>query len=401
MKFLRQWASSPEFWAVCLRLFFLALPLGVSHGDAYDFQAIADNLANGNGFSRCLTSPFPLTSDRPPLFPLLLGLVQWVGLRHVLGVPWLLNLIFDLLAIRAARRLGRATGMARPQYLLWLIALCPLLIFYGRYPLAESLGVWLFFESAALLFMQKGLRAGFFFGLLSLTRSYYLLLPFFLFIPRALPQMKGRFLAWVVLGSLLAPSVWIGRNFIQFGKPLFSQGGTAAFQSYVGFCRTNFSWWDQEDYNWISSHPVFSEMLGSHCFTQEKMMQIDQRGWVQVVDCIEAAPGSALKNAAVKTWNLFVDWGQVFPYDPVSWPMRMAIDGLFVLIWGFVLFTLLRDKKILQGSAVRYALLSTFYVLCTTAPFAIDARYLLGPALLMFSVAMSERAASSSRRRTR
>lgn len=377
---------SPYFWAVLVRVASLAFPLGPLRGDAFDFQAIAHNLASGIGFSRCPRPPYPLSADRPPLYPLLYAALLLLDLRHAL-VPWLLNGALDLLGMHAAGRFSRAAKLKRPTALLWLIAFWPLLIIYGRYPLSESMGIWLFFLSAAYLFEKRTWAAGISLGMLALARSYFVLLPFWLLLFRPDPKWRRSFLALVAGVSVATAVPWVIRNFWEFGRPLYSQGGTASFQSYVGLCHTNFSWWDIKDYEAINRHPVFGQAMYSQCLAQDQIMEINRQGWEAVAECVREKPLAVVGNTLVKLWILFVDWGQVLPYNPVPWVVRMLIDAIALAAWlGFAwMYLNVLDRR---RPVVRFAMACLGYMIVVTLPFGIDARYNLAPMLLCLALAL-------------
>jgi hypothetical protein len=382
-------------WTVLLRLGLLILMKPHARGDAADFQTIAHNLASGHGFSRCPIAPFPPTSQRPPLFPLLLSLLYTIEISDIYG-PALLNLAFDLFSMNMSENFAKAAKLPRPRAFPWIIALCPMLITMGNYPLTESLSVMLFFLAALLIFEGKIGQSGLTFGLLSLCRSYYLIFPCLMAIFRPIKRISRK--AWVLAAilSFAAPSVWVTRNLVTLKRPLFSQTGTAGAQAYVGVCRRGFDWWDSEDVRHITETRPFSEMVSAQCMPDDQLLELNSQAWNMVASCVQNNPMGTAINVLVKTWSLFFEWGQIFPYDYVPKGPRTLIDLIVTLIWARMIWIWMsvfrKNPSVLKsgpiGETFQYTLLNIGYVFVITLPFGIDARYLLAPAMLAFGVTL-------------
>lgn len=381
--------NNPYLWAVILRLGLLILMRPHPRGDAADFQVIAHNLAEGHGFSRCWQAPFPPTSQRPPLFPFILSVLYAFEISDVYG-PAILNLILDLFTMRVGARLAKALNFQRPQIFPWIIALCPMMITMGNYPLTESLGVLLFFLATLYLFENKTARSGFSFGLLALCRSYYILFPALMFVLRPLRNLPRKAFLVAVLMSVIAPAVWVGRNLVTLKRPLFSQTGTAGAQAYYGLCRRNVDWWDPEDVKHVLSTFPFKELVSAQCMTDDQVLSLNTEAWARVSDCVQERPGDTAVHVAIKTWSLFFEWGQIFPYDYVPTGPRIVINILLMLIWARMIWIwIVYFRKNPMSDAYRYAFMNIGYIFLVTLPFGIDARYLLAPELLIFGLTLS------------
>jgi hypothetical protein len=384
--------DNPYFWAVVLRVGLLALMKPHPRGDAGDFEVIAHNLAAGHGFSRCWVPPFPPTSQRPPLYPIILSILYTFEISDVYG-PGLLNMVFDLLAMKTSEKLGRVMGLSRPQVFPWILALCPMLITMGNYPLTESLSVLLFFLASLYFFEGRTARSGFTFGLLALCRSYYLLFPALLAglhaVGRPIRKIPTKALILGVALSLAAPSVWVTRNLITLKRPLFSQTATAGQQAYYGLCRLGFDWWDPEDLQHVMTTRPFKDIISGQCLTDDQLLSLNTEAWQKVSECVQTHPGETVVNVLAKTWSLFFEWGQIFPYDYVPKGPRTIIDIIMMLIWARMIWiwsSYLRRHPL--DSNMRYVLVNIGYVLVITLPFGIDARYLLAPGLLALGVTL-------------
>jgi hypothetical protein len=380
--------DNPYLWAIVLRVGLLVLMQPHPRGDAGEFQTIAHNLAEGHGFSRCWQPPYPPTSQRPPLYPLILSILYLFGIGSVYA-PGVLNTVFDLFSMKASEKFSRAAGLSHPRAFPWVLAFCPMLITMGNYPLTESLSVLLFFLASLYLFEQKSKRSGFTFGLLALCRSYYLLMPALLALFRPLKRLSRKALIVAMLFSFAAPSLWVARNFITLNHAMFSQSGTAGLQSYVGLCRRSFDWWDNDDVQHILHTSPFNQQISAQCMNEEQVLALDSQAWKHVSNCIESRPGDVAINLLVKTWNLFFAWGQIFPYDYVPSPARTIINILMMIIWARMIWIWVAAyKKGAMTDAFKYMLINIGYVFLVTLPFGIDARYLLAPSLLALGISL-------------
>jgi hypothetical protein len=100
-------------------------------------------------------------------------------------------------------------------------------------------------------------------------------------------------------------------------------------------------------------------------------------------------------NVAVKGGELFVGWGQIFPYDFVPFSERGVINALMFSVWIRMIWIWVSFRRKNPGAlsgglgqVLNYAILNIVYVAGVTLPFAIDARYLLGPGLLAFGATL-------------
>ena len=381
--------TNPYFWAVALR--FLALWIFPHHlrGDAGDYDQIASNLAAGHGFTRCPIEPFTPTAQRPPLYPITLAMVYLLGLSHTVG-PALLNLVFDLISMKLLKTWADDLRLSWASSAPWLVALCPLLITYGIFPTTENISISLFIAAVVLSFRHMPVGAGFFWGLLSLCRSYYLIFPMLLFVFPPAKSWKRKTTAIMVVASFLAPGCWMIRNYKDFHKVAFSQTSMVGWQAYQGLCYSNFDWWRDDHTSSLMSHPLFSRMMNTHCSAEEEIAAMDQEAILLVKKCITEQPFTVVRNIFVKFETLLMNWGQIVPYERVPFLVQSLINGTLFFYWLCVV-ALLRKKKRWTGAlgeSLKFTLLTIFYTLAITIPFAVDARYLLGPFILMLLLAL-------------
>lgn len=380
----RKILKDPFLWAVAVRVFLLfAVPRGMQ-GDSVDFHQIATNIAQGHGFSRCFGEPFPPTSQRPPLYPYVLGMLYSLGAGPRFGAA-ILNLVLDLASMGLARAWGRRLGFAWAEKIPWVIALCPLLVTYGMYPTTENISIFLYFLALYFLSARKPVASGLSFGLLSLCRSYFLLFPILIWLFRPLRDWSRKSLALVVLASFAAPGVWVARNAVVLNRISFSQGAGVGWQSYQGVCVANFDWWKPEHISLIASDPLFLRMTQTHCSTEEQIAELDKQALEKVRLCVTEKPLEAARNVLAKGLMLFVNWGLFMPYNLVPFVVQHLVNAALFLYWIGAI-AVLRGRRRNQPrleDAIRLATLNIGYIAAVTLPFAVDARYLLAPFLVL------------------
>lgn len=392
---------SPYVWAVLVRGIFFALSSRVPTGDAYDFNAMAYNVANGIGLSRCTEEPYPLTAVRPPLYPLLLGWLYRLGLPFSFG-PAALNLSFDLGSIWLLKRWASGMRFKSAAALPWIIVFCPFLITYFTLPLTENVSVFLLLAATLLLFQGRPWSSGLVFGALSLCRSYFLLFPFLLVLLPSVARVArlGRkTMLATAAASLLLPAAWVARNYFSLGIPTFSQTGTSAYQAYSGLCIYRFDWYDHPTVDEFRRVPGVNDIIGSQCKTESELAEINRRIAGELKKCILERPLEVVRNKAVNHALMFLHWGQILPYKRVEQPWSGLIDASVLYFWsciGCLLWAARkkRSKSPSWGPAWSYALSALAYTVLITLPFAVDPRYLLGP-LILVTAACFERAGSA------
>jgi hypothetical protein len=201
--------------------------------------------------------------------------------------------------------------------------------------------------------------------------------------------------AWLALAfaaSFVPVGAWVARNAATFGHASFSQASTVGWQSYQGLCFTNFDWWDRDDVAFYVNHPVLSRMLQSSCMKDDELGALDAQVKKEMLDrCLLGAPAQAAVNVAAKGTMLFINWGQFLPYTEIPAELRWAVNACLALYWWCVAWALGRRFRSLaaESAPARYAVLGLGYVVLVTLPFAVDARYLLGPFTITWCVAVA------------
>lgn len=386
MNSLRPWIPIfPYAVAIAVRAVILWLFPVLLQGDAGDYLILARNLVDGHGYSRCYEAPYPPSTFRPPGYPFLLAALMFVGVGEKLATV-LVNWGADLLSMYLLKRWFEVGKSRFSLYAPWIIALLPLLVTYSSAPTTENLGVTLFLFASLLTVQRRFGWAGFFWGVLSLTRSYYLLFPVFLWLLN--PWRKSitrKALVPLVLMAFVMPSVWAVRNLETFGKFSLSQPLIAGFQSYQGLCIVGFDWWNPENRDHMIQHPVIGKSIGSHCKTEKELVELDRENRALVRECVQSHPLRTLWAIAVKGVHLFVNWGTLFPYTPVPDGLRAFINLSVFCVWLLIGIRIWKTGNWMEPRAVM-AWGSVLYVVLVTIPFAVDARYLLGPFVLTLAL---------------
>ncbi len=219
--------------------------------DAY--LGIARGVAAGRGL--CSPDSLTPTAFRPPLYPLLLGLLM-VALPTGVAVA-AVNLAFGGVTVWATFRAGQALQLGRASLLAAaLVAIDPLLLLYGTQPMTESIcaGLVSLLVLAAvgwsevqkqeaqhesprsrfgLVWSSSGddrFRVGVLFGLLVLCRPTFWPLAGVMaagwcgsFVTDAKHHRPLKRLPWrVIAGMLLVVAPWVVRNQLVIGAPLLT-----------------------------------------------------------------------------------------------------------------------------------------------------------------------------------
>jgi 4-amino-4-deoxy-L-arabinose transferase-like glycosyltransferase len=253
--------------ALVARLGYWALvtPRYVPDSDAQQYQEIAHNFATGRGFDMVFPQlALHPTAFRPPLYPLLLSVVDWsTGSSLVAGRA--LSLVLGLGVVLLTMRLAREIATRRAGLLAGLIvALYPPLLANDTVLLTESVSLLLMLALLLALHRRRVVGGAVLCGLLILAR----------------PSAQGVAVvvaAWVlwqvgwrralsfvgIVGLVVAP--WVVRNWVQLGSPvLVTSNGFNLAAMYSPAARARGAFVD----------PVFDP-----AFQSLRMAQFDEVGW--------------------------------------------------------------------------------------------------------------------------
>lgn len=238
-----------RFTAALLGLALLSLALGVTYalavspdeilaGDAWHYEALGRGIADGDGYST-LTSvaegdPEP-TAQHPPLFPLLLGGLDLVGLTgfpaHRIALSVLVSIAVLLIGLLGRQVAGERAGLIAAA----LAAVYPIFVAMGGMAMTEPLYVALIALALLLacLTIERPTPAwsaalGAVIGFAALARPEALLLILLLVPVVAWRAPAHRVRTGLVAAgvSLLVLTPWIGRNWAAMDEfPLMSTNG--------------------------------------------------------------------------------------------------------------------------------------------------------------------------------
>jgi hypothetical protein len=225
---VRAWRG-PRRTTIAVGLFALGVHLLYWHAsgrhyvpvsDAAQYRELAINVARGRGFvTGFMHLPLHPTAFRPPLWPLLLGLV-WRFTGPSLGVGQLLNVglgvAVAMLAEHHVRRIGgRVAGVTAGA----LIALYPPLLVNDVTILSDTLALLLMLAVFIEVDSGRWVRAGLWTGLLVLTKpsAQVLVLVVGLWLIGA---AGWRAALRTALTAMIVVAPWLARNWLELGSPV-------------------------------------------------------------------------------------------------------------------------------------------------------------------------------------
>jgi 4-amino-4-deoxy-L-arabinose transferase-like glycosyltransferase len=209
-------------FALAVRLAYVAIFLRhyQPDSDARQYVELATSVAHGHGLSGIFPFWFSHPSAfRPPLYPLLLGVVYRIsGDRLLVGM--LANVVIGsavvvLVALLAARIGGKNAAIAAGI----VAALAPPLLFNDGVTLSEPLSLLLMLGAILFLLDGRDVAAAVSTGLLMLTRpsAQALAVLLALWMLRSFGWRRAlRFV--LVAAAVVAP--WVARNYVELGTPV-------------------------------------------------------------------------------------------------------------------------------------------------------------------------------------
>jgi 4-amino-4-deoxy-L-arabinose transferase-like glycosyltransferase len=225
--------------ALVVRIVHVALAgreLGFNDGLAFHFQA--NLIADGSGFINSLALMWGYvkqpTAAHPPLFPLLLSAVSWVGFRsvlaHQLACAAMSVLAVPLLGLTANEVAGPEAGLVAAG----IAAIYPNLWASDVGVMSESLYVttialvlWMLCRLWARPSVGRAALVGATIGLAALTRAEATLLIPLAVVPLAVrvktvqPRQRAGLVAVVLAASAVVVAPWVVRNLVTFDRPVF------------------------------------------------------------------------------------------------------------------------------------------------------------------------------------
>ncbi len=202
------------------------LSVGEPFGDATFYHEVANRLADGEGYQHPFGVP---TAAHPPLFPLLLSVVSFVGMTskdaHQMAGCALGGMTVVLIGLAGRRLAGSRVGLVAATVAavyLPLIVNDSLLYSESAYGAAIALVMLIALWAWERPTGRRALALGAATGLAALGRGEALLLVPLLAVPLALrrPDRSWQRAALVCLGAALVVLPWTARNWIAFDRPV-------------------------------------------------------------------------------------------------------------------------------------------------------------------------------------
>lgn len=276
--------------------------------------------------------PSALDVTHPPVYSFWLALVFLIE-----GRPWylpaqLLNILFSVLTClliaswgtRAVNRgVGRVAGL--------IAAIDPLLIYFAVQMQSEPFT--LFIELLFFVLLQRAsspprpstaVGLGLWGGVLTLTRSVFLVYPLFLLAALLLPRWRERRMwLWslILLGWAIPIALWGARNVWKHGQfiPLATNGG---WNMWEGFTL------DREE---VRRRPelMAAEVRSIGLDSSKDLMAVGDYYTKKTKDFILEHPSQALR---IISGKFFLYW-RPWPYDPHQRSIRMALAAYFTVLF--------------------------------------------------------------------
>ena len=195
--------------------------------DADHYLDLARSLASGKGFQLAFPQlEMHPTAFRPPLYPLLLAIPQWVGGTDVLLPARLLSLILGVAVIALTVQLGlRLAGPVAGVVAGGVVAIYPPLVANDTITLTEPLALLLILGILLTLHGRQWIACGVLTGMLLLTRpNAYLVVAIVVIVLWRLIGRRRALLCACVCAAVVVP--WLIRNQLQVGtlRPTTSDG---------------------------------------------------------------------------------------------------------------------------------------------------------------------------------
>jgi 4-amino-4-deoxy-L-arabinose transferase-like glycosyltransferase len=225
--------------ALVIRIVHVALAgreLGFNDGLAFHAQAnlIADGLGFINSLGLAWTFVARPSAAHPPLFPLLLSAVSWVGFRsvlaHQLTCAVMSAIAVPLLGLTAKEVAGPkaglvAAGIAAVYPNLWVGDVA--VMSESLYITTIALALWMLCRLWARPSVGRATLVGVTIGLAALTRAEAALLIPLAVVPLAVrakalqPRQRAALVAVALAASTVVVAPWVVRNLVTFDRPVF------------------------------------------------------------------------------------------------------------------------------------------------------------------------------------
>jgi 4-amino-4-deoxy-L-arabinose transferase-like glycosyltransferase len=340
--------------ALVLRLvFILSITAAPLETDALDYDTLGWQLAQGKGYMNSAGEP---TAYRPPVYPVVIGLIYFVAGHDPVWVRWVQAFIgawtcvLVYLLTRSVFKHGTLAGLVAAMY--------PPLIVNTAEILTETLFAFLLLAVVYLVISKKSqwwrITSGVTLGLALLTRPMAVFfLPFlgyWMFANRA-----RRALALVALGLVLSMAPWTARNYTQLDAfvPFANVGGLTLYNSYIvspgGFGYNSLNGVG-ETYFQIESETERSRYLVGQTllFISQNPLQAVKLGALKLLHLLYPFDGYWSPVSFGSKYNVF--WGMIVSFAVFGWATSERRRGGDVELLGLLLLSFLIGSVVFYGS---------------------------------------------------
>jgi len=399
------------FCAFLIRYFFAASTNPPLQGDAGHYVAIANNLLQ-QGFFGVDDHPDSL---RPPVYPILLALVSAIidgGHVGMMSIQWI-NYISDFCSIVLLLAFASRLGLNQSMPGVLLVALSPFWFGNINSGVTEPLSLSFLFAfinrwTKPVPHERDGIMAGIYLGLLTLTRSMFLLFPFAIlafhlgwkrFKPKKTSHWTPdrRFALVFLMACYVLPISWGFRNLATMGQFQVAQREIGISMAWLTTQIPMMDWREPGMSERYFSLPLIRELESGDRKDIARGNAIIDRMRAETFEFVLNHPIQYLGFVWQKFWRLWVTgWWNPYSYLTVDrryspiYIWIFCVPVLFLGSIGMISQWRRHFSGELQGAPIddiRLRLLAiqtitVFYVSAVTAPMIVDSRYALASYVL-------------------
>jgi len=340
--------------ALVLRLvFILSITAAPLETDARDYDTLGWQLSQGQGYMNSDGEP---TAYRPPVYPVVIGLIYFVAGHDPVWVRWVQAFIgawtcvLVYLLTRIVFKHGTLAGLVAAMY--------PPLIVGTAEILTETLFAFLLLAVVYLVVSKNGkwwrITSGVTLGLALLTRPMAVFfLPFLGYWMFANGARKD--LAFVALGFVLVMTPWTARNYARLDAfvPFANVGGLTLYNSYIvppgGFGYNSLNGVG-DAYFQIESETERSRYLVGQTmkFISQNPLQAVKLGALKLLHLVYPFDGYWSAVSFGSKYNVF--WGMIVSFALFGWAKSERRRGGDVQLLGLLLLSFLIGSVVFYGS---------------------------------------------------
>ncbi len=366
------------FLSFFLRLIYLYLSEGFSRNpieDSLDYHNHALNLIGKGEYFVLGQEGNKIFSSRPPLLPFFLSAVYLLPFENKILLGRFLQIIISSFTVYLSFVVSRKFGLnLKVSLLIMFIACCyPPSVFYSSRILTENLAAMLLLLSMLFLlhyFSKKNIfhliLAALFLSLLTLTRSSYLLLPFFLIfillITGAISKrklFKRHHISLFIIFSIIFLSPWTYRNYLiheeimpttsRLGYMLYLSNNSLENSEILkgGYSKEGSLFRDEKfpNYSELKQNEIYLDEAISEIFSKPKLFFF--AAYQRIENTLTWRPNPIARTAWVSSdYIMFIIWFPILIFFCfsiiylrkipilITWIFLLYILGISMFFWG-------------------------------------------------------------------